>query len=130
MAADAPTDACTHCGYIGRPTYVSRVNGLIAVVLLFAAVIPGVLYILYGASRGARSGCPSCGTEGSMVPLTSPQGRALAARTGVAARGPIPAPAAGAPRQERPCPYCAEPILVQARVCKHCGRDVVPLVGA
>jgi membrane protein YdbS with pleckstrin-like domain len=34
-----------------------------------------------------------------------------------------------APRVERECPYCAEPILARARVCKHCGRDVVPATG-
>jgi membrane protein YdbS with pleckstrin-like domain len=33
---------------------------------------------------------------------------------------------ADAPRLERECPYCAERILARARVCKHCGRDVVP----
>jgi membrane protein YdbS with pleckstrin-like domain len=33
----------------------------------------------------------------------------------------------GAPRVERDCPFCAEPILARARVCKHCGREVVPL---
>jgi len=27
-------------------------------------------------------------------------------------------------RTERPCPWCAEQILVAAIVCKHCGRDV------
>lgn len=44
------------------------------------------------------------------------------------------APATAAPattgppvREERDCPYCAEPILARARVCKHCGRDVEPL---
>jgi hypothetical protein len=31
-------------------------------------------------------------------------------------------------REERECPYCAEQILKKARVCKHCGRDVVPLI--
>jgi uncharacterized membrane protein YdbT with pleckstrin-like domain len=30
-------------------------------------------------------------------------------------------------RVERDCPYCAERILARARVCKHCGRDVVPV---
>lgn len=35
--------------------------------------------------------------------------------------------AAGRPRAERECPYCAEPILARAKVCKHCGRDVEPL---
>jgi len=36
----------------------------------------------------------------------------------------IPAVAAGPPREERDCPFCAERILVRAKVCKHCGRDV------
>jgi uncharacterized membrane protein YdbT with pleckstrin-like domain len=30
-------------------------------------------------------------------------------------------------RVERECPYCAEMILARAKVCKHCGRDVVPV---
>jgi hypothetical protein len=34
----------------------------------------------------------------------------------------------GEDRIERECPWCAELILVKARVCKHCGRDVVPVV--
>jgi DNA-directed RNA polymerase subunit RPC12/RpoP len=29
-------------------------------------------------------------------------------------------------KQVRECPYCAEDILVKAKVCKHCGRDVEP----
>lgn len=32
-----------------------------------------------------------------------------------------------AARDERRCPFCAEWILAQARVCKHCGRDVEPI---
>lgn len=46
-----------------------------------------------------------------------------------------PRPAA-VPRAERRCgrqtdaevPYCAEFVLAEARVCKHCGRDVEPRV--
>lgn len=34
----------------------------------------------------------------------------------------------GSAREERDCPWCAERILNRARVCKHCGRDVEPLV--
>ena len=46
-------------------------------------------------------------------------------------RGPAPvagqvASEPGGGRVERDCPYCAERILARARVCKHCGRDVVP----
>ena len=36
----------------------------------------------------------------------------------------------GEVREERECPYCAERILKKARVCKHCGRDVEPMVKA
>lgn len=42
-------------------------------------------------------------------------------------RGGVPLPPGGdAPvdRQERECPYCAERILVKAKVCRFCGRDV------
>jgi uncharacterized membrane protein YdbT with pleckstrin-like domain len=39
---------------------------------------------------------------------------------------PVPeyASVPAAPREERECPWCAERILVKAKVCKHCGRDV------
>ena len=30
-------------------------------------------------------------------------------------------------KPERECPYCAETILAKATVCKHCGRDVMPV---
>jgi hypothetical protein len=43
------------------------------------------------------------------------------------ARAATSAPSAGylpADRQERECPYCAERILVKAKVCRFCGRDV------
>ncbi|MGH2708904.1 MAG: PH domain-containing protein [Actinomycetota bacterium] len=51
----------------------------------------------------------------------------IVAREGQRAIRPgIPAGAGPAERVERECPYCAEPILARARVCKHCGRDVSP----
>jgi uncharacterized membrane protein YdbT with pleckstrin-like domain len=37
-------------------------------------------------------------------------------------RGPSEAPIS--PRLERECPYCAELILVKAKVCKHCGNEI------
>jgi len=50
--------------------------------------------------------------------------------TNTARRPEIPTPEAvtGSVREERDCPYCAERILAKARVCKHCGREVEPLV--
>lgn len=47
------------------------------------------------------------------------------------ARNVMPSPVTvveSGPREERDCPYCAERILARAKVCKHCGRDVEPLI--
>ena len=46
-----------------------------------------------------------------------------------------PAPAASTPiaepvREERECPFCAERILVRARLCRFCGREVPPVPAA
>ena len=41
---------------------------------------------------------------------------------------PVAEAVAGSVREERDCPYCAERILTKAKVCKHCGREVKPLV--
>jgi hypothetical protein len=50
-------------------------------------------------------------------------------RGGLASAGASPATSTDSSRVERECPYCAEKILARARVCKHCGRDVVPVSG-
>ena len=40
---------------------------------------------------------------------------------------PVASGLATSTREERECPFCAEPILKKAKVCKHCRRDVEPL---
>lgn len=32
------------------------------------------------------------------------------------------------PRNEMDCPFCAEKILTQAKVCKHCGKDIETII--
>jgi uncharacterized membrane protein YdbT with pleckstrin-like domain len=77
------------------------------------------------------------GTEESFPRISNPlefrrqiqsQVVALEERRGPPSATAIPAETGG-PRVERDCPYCAERILARARVCKHCGRDVVPAPG-
>ena len=52
----------------------------------------------------------------------------LEANTARSLEIPVPQGVVGSVREERDCPYCAERILVKAKVCKHCGRDLEPLV--
>jgi uncharacterized membrane protein YdbT with pleckstrin-like domain len=85
----------------------------------------------FGTVRITGSG----GTEDSFPRIAQPlefrrqvqsQVVALEERRGPRPREAAPPPAAEG-RVERECPYCAERILARARVCKHCGRDVVPV---
>ncbi len=64
------------------------------------------------ATRGV--GIYTVGAGGLLLTLS---GAMLA---GFAVGGVSPTPL----RRTRTCPYCAESILVEAKVCKHCGRDV------
>ena len=52
---------------------------------------------------------------------------AEAAAKAAAAASPSPEAALTNARDERDCPFCAEPILKKAKVCKHCGREVQPV---
>jgi hypothetical protein len=117
--ASRPTHICSQCGHVGKPRMETKQNGCFAVVLLLCFIIPGILYIIFTSKKFPV--CPKCGGEKTMIPLDAPQAQALihhanASNAAITGR-----------RDDRPCPFCAEPILAQAVVCKHCGRDVPPL---
>ena len=50
-----------HCGFVGRPQRKSRGSIIVAIVLLFAGAIPGILYILF--TSGSDYFCPQCGMK-------------------------------------------------------------------
>jgi len=115
----SPTHVCKNCGNQVRPIVSSRVNGCFLIVLLFFLIIPGLLYWVWAGTQKVLT-CPQCKAQNTLVPLDSPEGRRLVEPGAT----PVQNEVVAAARAERPCPWCAEPILVAARVCKHCGRDV------
>lgn len=105
---------CLICGYVGEMKTWLRHHNLpqfIALVLLISYVVPGLIFIgwAYGKYK-----CPKCG---ALAKNTSD----IRSAAPVSVQGP-----AQPSRKERSCPWCAEPILLQAKVCKHCGKEVAP----
>ena len=112
----SPTHLCRQCGNKVRPTATSKLNGCFFLVLLFIFIIPGLLYLVWAATQRLLI-CPICKAQNSVIPLESPEAQRFLAST------PMPNKNA-APRVERACPWCAEPILITAKFCKHCQREV------
>ena len=64
---------CTSCGYIGSPIKVSRGNGLVQLILLLCAIIPGILYMIW---RNKHSACAKC-RNATIIPVDSPMGKSI-----------------------------------------------------
>lgn len=113
-----PTHLCKSCGNRVRPQISSKINGCFLIVLLLLFIIPGILYLVWAGTQRVYT-CPKCKAQNTMVPLNSPEAERMLS-TSKSESGAMPV----ATRVERECPWCAEPILAAAKVCKHCGRDV------
>ena len=100
------------------PSVSTNLNGTLGCALLCFFIVPGILYIMY--AWGDFPVCARCGQRDSLVPLSTPKGMEVLDLAKSRSEA--------LPRRDRPCPFCAEQILAQAVVCKHCKRDVTPLV--
>ena len=104
---------CLDCGYCGEmKTWLINYNfpQFVAILGLFFFFIPGLIFIAWGWGKYK---CPKCG---ALAKNTSDLGAATPVATA--------SPTLIENRVEKPCQWCAEPILAAAKVCKHCGRDV------
>jgi hypothetical protein len=112
------THVCRNCGSRVQPIEGTRLNSCFLIALLMCFLIPGILYWIWAGTQYVQI-CPKCSAQNTLVPSDSPEGQRLAPdqQSSSTPDG----------RLERPCPWCAEPILPAAKVCKHCGRDVEPV---
>jgi len=63
---------CRNCGYIGTPIEESSLNGCLLIVLLLLLLIPGIIYLVWGATTPKKLKCRQCGSIGTVVPVTAP----------------------------------------------------------
>lgn len=89
--------------------------------LLLSFVTFGLWLIVWAiviANNRNQGQCTACGRSQGIFGTGSPGNPAAAATVRSAE---LRAPER---REERECPFCAERILIKAKVCKHCGRDI------
>lgn len=118
-SSDGVRVCCRNCGSTVVPISRNNVNGCFLVVLLFCFIVPGILYWVWSATQKTLE-CPSCGSKDNFVPAYSPEGIRIAEN----ADRPTSQSTTQEDRDERACPWCAERILVAAKVCKHCKQAV------
>jgi hypothetical protein len=69
---------CSACGTAGKPKSHTRGSIFIEIILWLCFIIPGLIYSIWRLTT-RRPVCRTCGST-QMVPLTSPAGKALAAK--------------------------------------------------
>ena len=113
---------CTACGTVAIPKRYTKGSFGMEILLWLLMVLPGVLYTLWRITS-KYAGCPQCQAPG-MIPLTSP-----VAQAALKQRPFQPTGGDGSSRdRRRKCPYCAELVLAEATVCKHCRSELPPAI--
>ena len=97
---------CSACGEKGFPSRQTKGSVLIEIILWLCFIVPGLIYSIWRAST-RYDACARCGST-TLIPVDSPIAATIATSSETRVK----------------CPHCAELILREAKVCKHCGRDV------
>jgi hypothetical protein len=106
---------CPSCGRIGRPKRITPGYFVLEVVLWLFFIIPGLIYSVWRLAA-RYDGCPYCEQKG-MIPTDSPLARP-AIGTAIASNDD----------NTRKCPYCAEIIKAEAKLCRFCKSEVEPVL--
>jgi hypothetical protein len=108
------------------------------IVALFVIILAVVGVLIYRKRRAAQDAAHEARLRAMAQTFLAAARKkkaaeAAAAKVATSAEGnsavPVVSGLATSTRDERECPFCAEPILKKAKVCKHCRRDVEPLAG-
>ena len=109
---------CANCSTAEAARRRTKGSDGVEVLMWLFFLLPGLVYSVWRRSGKTEwFECHACGST-DLIPLDSQRAHALLGQENRAERA--------RERDERECPYCAEPILAKAKVCKHCGRDVEP----
>ena len=112
MSLDLPEYTCTSCG----STTFRPKSSFNIWIFLFSAIfflVPAIIYLMFTAKRDR---CPKC-SQKTLIPRLSP--------TALKMNPPL---ASADHSETRDCPFCAEPVKAKAVLCKHCGKDLEPIM--
>ncbi|MDD2839021.1 MAG: YqaE/Pmp3 family membrane protein [Sulfuricurvum sp.] len=95
---------CTSCKNF-TSIALKKGNGWIELILYLFYLIPGIIYSIWRRS-GEPNVCPICKSD-TLIPSSMATIKDNALK-----------------REERTCPYCAEVVLIDAKICKHCKSNI------